>query len=298
VALFVETATVAAAEHVGPALWLLHLDASQVAAHSRPGQFILVTCSDPEYPTYDPYLPRTYFVLAADRAAGRLSILVERRGHGSAWLCSRQPGDRLLVHGPAGRELRPLPPTRHLLLLADGAAAVASEAWLATEAARKGQSVTLVENVPSGRHDVPPRLLSPDVEYRACSPEAGGLLGALPSLIGWADEIVMAAAAEVLEVVTSLRRSRLDPFTLHAGVPIQAIPLLWIGNWTASTSTGTPGEVLGGGNFLPCGAGWCGACSVWTRTGRRLFCRDGPSFPLQDFRFTGNELPEENDGCP
>jgi dihydroorotate dehydrogenase electron transfer subunit len=281
-----ETAAVVASEQVSATLWLLHLDAPHVAAQARPGQFVLARCADPEFPVADPYLPRAYFVFASDSQGSRLSVLVERRGSGSAWLCSRQPGHRLLVHGPAGREVRPARLTRNLLLLAEGTDAVAGLARLASDSSRRGLSVTLVENVPAGQEGVPARLLSPDVEYRTTSPEAGGLLGALPPLIRWADEVIVAASPDVLELLATLRRSHLEPFTLHAGVPVQAAPLAWLG--------GPDGWLRRGGDFLPCGAGWCGACAVSARTGRRLFCREGPVWPLEELRFAGHDAAQDD----
>jgi dihydroorotate dehydrogenase electron transfer subunit len=269
--LVAETAVVAACDHVGEALWLLHLEAPQVAAQAGPGQFILVRCSDPA--VFDPLLPRAYFVHAVDSAAGRLSLLVEWRGRGSAWLCRRQAGDAVLVHGPAGRPVQPDRQTRNLLLLADGIVAAAGLALLASGAARRGIAVTLVENASADRSRLPAQLLAPDVELRLTTPEAGGLLGILPSVIRWADEIVVAAAPDLLETMASLRRARLEPFTLHAGLPVRAMPLL-----------GAPGS--GGGDALPCGAGWCGACVITTHAGPTLYCREGPAFPLEDLRFS------------
>ena len=163
------------------------------------------------------------------------------------------------------------------MLLAEGAGAAAGLAWTAAAAVRRGLAVTLAENVRGQSDGVPARLLSPDVEFHAVSPDAGGLLGALPALIRWADEIAIAAAPEFLDQVAALRRSRLEPFTLHGDLPIQALPLPWLGT--------SLGGAAGGGDFVPCGAGWCGACAVSTRTGPRLFCREGPAFRLEDLRF-------------
>ncbi|MBI3971735.1 MAG: hypothetical protein HY332_10650 [Chloroflexi bacterium] len=246
----------------------------------------MVRCADPEYPTFDPYLPRAFFVFAADRAAGRLSVLVERRGRGTVWLCDRQSGDHVRVFGPAGRGVRLARLTRHLLLLADGPIAVAGLALLASESARRGASVTLVENIAAGG-GVPPHLLHPDIEYRGTSPEAGGLLGELPGLLPWADEVVIAAPESLLETVSSLRRARHEPFTLYGNVPIQALPLACT---SATSTTSTLAETgssdrRGGGDYLPCGTGTCGACVVATRSGEHLFCREGPAFPLEALRF-------------
>jgi hypothetical protein len=265
------------------------LQAPAIAAQARPGQFILIRCADPAYPVFDPYLPRAFFVFAADRAGGRLSLLVAPRGRGSAWLAGRRDGDRVLVYGPSGREVAPARLTRHLLLLADGAVAVAGLALLASEAATRGLAVSLVENVPAPEGGVPPELLRADVEYRATTPDGGGLLGALPGLLPWADEVVIAAPWPLLETVAAWRGARLGPFTLHAALPVQALPLPdFLASAVADTSRyGAPGAPApaSGGDYVPCGTGMCGVCVVPARGGPRLFCRDGPAFALEALRF-------------
>lgn len=274
----VEAATVAGNERLGDRLSLVHLDTPEVARQVRAGQVVLVRCADAEFPVWDPYLPRAFFVFAVDREAGRLSVLVERRGKGSAWLAARDEGDRVLLHGPVGREVKPARLTKHLLLLAEGTIGTAALALLSSEAAARGLSVTLVENAAPGSAGAPPQVLRADVEYRATSPEAGGLLGALPTLLAWADEVVVAAQPALLETMQSLRRGRLAPFTLHANLPVQAVPLP------------APARGGSGGDALPCGTGACGACIVRVREGVHLFCQDGPTFPLEQLRF---EEPDE-----
>jgi dihydroorotate dehydrogenase electron transfer subunit len=269
----VEAATVAGNERLADHLSLVHVEAREVAPLVRPGQLVLVRCADAEFPVWDPFLPRAFFVFAVDRSVGRLSVLVERRGRGSAWLAARDEGDRVLLHGPVGREVKPARLTKHLLLLAEGVVGTAALALLSSEAAARGLSVTLVENAAPGSGGAPPQVLRADVEYRATSPEAGGLLGALPALLPWADEVVAAASAGLLETMQSLRRARMAPFTLHANVPIQAVPLV------GPTRGGS------GGDALPCGTGACGACGVRQRDGVHLFCQDGPAFALEDLRF-------------
>ena len=269
------TGVVAGTEQVGDQLYLLHLDLPEIAPLVQPGQLVLVRCSDPDYPAFDPFLPRAFFVFAADRSAGRLSVLVERRGRGSAWLTGRREGDRVLAHGPVGRRITPERLTRHLLLLADGFTGVAALSFLGSEAARGGLAVTLLQNSANG--GLPPHLLQADVEYRSTSPEVGGLLGALPALVPWADELVIAAAPPLLDTLAALRRSRAAPFTLSAGKPIRAVPLF------------QPRLGAGGGDLLPCGTGMCGACEVRVQGGWRLFCHDGPAFPLEELRLVEDE---------
>ena len=273
---------VAGAEQVGERLYLLHLDLPEVAPQVQPGQLVLARCADPEYPVFDPFLPRAYFVFGLDRQAGRLSLLVERRGRGSAWLASRREGDGVLLHGPVGRAVAPGRLTRHLLCLAESAMGVAALALLAGEAARRGLSVTLVQNVSDGEAGLPAHLLRADVEYRTTSPEGGGLLGTLPQLLPWADEVVVAAPGPLLDTLAALRRARLAPFTLYAGLPAQAIPL-------------PDSHATSSGEVLPCGSGVCGACVVRTRGGDRLFCREGPAFPLEDLRLELDDAADAHD---
>jgi dihydroorotate dehydrogenase electron transfer subunit len=286
VATRVETGVVAGAQAVGPGLWLVHLEAPALAAAARPGQSLLVRCADPALPAGDPFLPRAYFVFAADRRAGRLSLLVEVRGRGSAWLTGRREGDRVLLHGPAGREVRPARTTRHLLLLAEGAIAVAGTSLLAAEATRARLAVTLIAGSGAGAGGgagaaaVPPELLPADVEYRVATPAGGGLLGALPDALTWADEVVVAAGWPLLEALALLRRARLEPFTVRAGLPVQALPLL---------------AGAGGGDAMPCGSGVCGVCAVPTARGHRLACREGPAFPLEALRFAPEPEDETED---
>src|SRR5687768_7494610 len=205
----IAAALVAGTERVGERLWLLHLEAAGVAGGVKGGQWVMVRCAEVDVPVWDPFLPRAYFVFGVDRAAGRMSLLVERRGRGSAWLCSRREGDRVLTHGPVGREIAPGRLSRHLLLLAEGPLGLAAVALTAASAAARGLAVTVVQNVSAGDAEVPPRLLPPDVEYRATSPEAGGLLGGLAPLLAWADEVIVAAGAPLLDTMQALRRTRM-----------------------------------------------------------------------------------------
>ena len=275
----VEAALVAGTERVGERSWLLHLEAPSIAAGVRGGQCVLVRCAEVDAPVWDPFLPRAYFVLGVDRTAGRMSLLVERKGKGSAWLCGRREGDRLLAHGPVGREVTPARLTRHLLLLAEGTVGLAAVALTAAEAAKRGLGVTVVRNASATEEEPPPHLLPPDVEYRATTPDAGGLLGGITPLLSWADEVVVAAPPPLLETMQSLRRTRLAPFTLYSALPVQAIPLP---QW---------GPAVSGGDVLPCGTGACGACVVKTRERPRLFCQDGPAFPLEQLRWDDDSEP-------
>ena len=258
---------------------MLHLEAPGIAGGVKAGQCVLMRCAEVDVPVWDPFLPRAYFVLAADRSAGRMSVLVERKGRGSAWLCGRREGDRVLAHGPVGREVAPARLTRHLLLLGEGTMGLAAVALTAAEASKRGLAVTVVRNGSAAEEEPPPHLLPPDVEYRSTTPDAGGLLGGITPLLAWADEVVVAAPPPLLDTMQALRRTRMAPFSLYSSLPVQAIPLP---QWDTTVS---------GGDLLPCGTGACGACVVKTRARPRLFCQDGPAFPLEELRWDDESEP-------
>jgi len=116
-------------EHVkvGPRSWRLELDAPEPARDSVPGQFVHVLCGS----SYDPLLRRPFSIHDADAESGRIRLLYEVRGRGTALLAERCPGETLDVLGPLGQGFR-LPETSDArLLLVAGGIAVAPLYFLA-----------------------------------------------------------------------------------------------------------------------------------------------------------------------
>ena len=75
----------------------LKLDAGELVKTAVPGQFLHIRCLDGSV------LRRP--VSICDLSGGALTLTVEIRGAGTAWLSRRRPGDRLDVLGPLGRGL-------------------------------------------------------------------------------------------------------------------------------------------------------------------------------------------------
>jgi len=81
-----------------PGVFMLEFMAPGVATAARPGQFLHIRCSEGN----DPLLRRPISIHAVNRDRGRVSILFQVVGRGTAWL-ARQKTGVLDVIGPLGR---------------------------------------------------------------------------------------------------------------------------------------------------------------------------------------------------
>ena len=86
-----------AAEH-----YVLTLDAPEIAAQARPGQFVMVRSLG----AWDPLLPRAYSVYHADPEGGMVQILYREVGRGTAALRRNDVGRYVHVWGPLGNHFR------------------------------------------------------------------------------------------------------------------------------------------------------------------------------------------------
>ncbi|VFM98987.1 MAG: dihydroorotate dehydrogenase electron transfer subunit [Candidatus Kentron sp. G] len=112
--LFVEAAEILAKERFPGDQAVLRIHAPRIAAVASPGAFLHVRC-DPALP-----LRRPISLMAADPAAGKLSILFKVVGKGTGLLAARAVGEALDVIGPIGTGFRPREDRPRALLLAGG----------------------------------------------------------------------------------------------------------------------------------------------------------------------------------
>lgn len=82
-------------EKLNPHAISLTVDAGELARQALPGQFVHVKCGPSRF------LRRPISI--CDVSGGRMRLVFEVRGEGTAWLARREPGDRLDVLGPLGR---------------------------------------------------------------------------------------------------------------------------------------------------------------------------------------------------
>jgi dihydroorotate dehydrogenase electron transfer subunit len=121
---------------------VLALDAPEIAARTRPGQFVMVKPGR----GHDPMLRRPFSVFQILRdgngAPTGLTILGKIVGRGTGLLYALEPGDRLACLGPLGRPFTPPPADRPVWLVAGGVG-LAPFATLAEACLERGLRPTL-----------------------------------------------------------------------------------------------------------------------------------------------------------
>jgi dihydroorotate dehydrogenase electron transfer subunit len=250
IAIVVKNTSVRAGAH------LLELSAPWLAQTVQPGQFCMVRCGAEQ--ASDPLLRRPFFIHGVRRGAGNVTLLVYVRGRGSAWLAGQHEGARLDMLGPLGRGWEMHPAVSALLLAAQDQQ-IAAMTLLAQHAIERDLSVTMIGHFQSADDVYPPALLPPEVEYVIVTRDgslglAGTIESALSENLPWADAAYCAVSRETaIALYAHFERLRGKHFA-------QALLL----------------------HPLTCGTGTCLTCSVETRSGPKLVCRDGPVFDLRE----------------
>jgi len=85
-------------EELAPRVVRITLAAPEIAANSKPGQFVMVKASDKGIP-----LLRRPFSIHQATSNGRIQLLVKVVGQGTGYLARRKKGDVLEVVGPLGQ---------------------------------------------------------------------------------------------------------------------------------------------------------------------------------------------------
>ena len=245
-------------EELMPKIYLLWVEAPGIAGGARPGQFVTVRCGE----GYDPLLRRPFSI---HRVAGgrktqrsRIALLYAVRGRGTRWLASRVEGDVIDVLGPLGRGFSVQRASRNLLLVAGGMG-IAPLAFLADEAIAADRSVSLLIGSATASGIYPSHLLPPEVELAITTEDGSagrkGLVSELvPDLLPWADQVFACGPMPMYHAIAAVS------YRLLPGKSIQVLL-----------------EVP-----MACGMGVCYGCSLETKRGPRLVCKDGPRFELTE----------------
>lgn len=255
------TAKVIGRRDLGPAAFRLDLEAAELAAAIRPGQFVMVGIPGGRQ---DPLLRRPLGYLGRDREAGRLSLLVQAVGRGTRILGEVQPGQELKVLGPLGRGWTL--PERGPVLLAGGGIGIVPLADLAVQLAGRLETVMIY-----GARRADELYLRDE-------------LAGLPlALILATDDGSCGVAGTV---IAAMRELNAAGFARYYGCgPRPMLSSLQ----SLMSAAGVEGE-LSLEERMACGFGACLGCAVALRdsTGEpvhRRVCADGPVFPAGEVIF-------------
>ncbi|NWF77331.1 MAG: dihydroorotate dehydrogenase electron transfer subunit [Chloroflexi bacterium] len=269
--------TVASNLELMPGVYLMWIEAPDIAVTAQPGQFITVRCGDFT-------LRRPFSVHQI--SSQELALLFKVAGKGTLWLSQQKKGDRIDILGPLGKGFTIEPKARNLLLVAGGIG-IAPLVFLMQHASSQHQ-ITLIHGASAAAQLYPfsstsrkPSKLPPlpnGVQYIPITEDGsmgqkGKVTDILPDFLNWADQIYACGPVDMYKAMAlSLNPSPLkgeEKTIVGEGlVPSHNLKLK-----KCQVSL----EVRMG-----CGFGACYSCTIKTRKGLKRVCRDGPVFELDD----------------
>lgn len=255
--------SITSSKEIAPDLYLMWLEAPDIALPAQPGQFVTIRCGD--------FLLRRPFSIHL-ASSQQISLLFRVVGKGTLWLSQREKGDRLDVLGPLGNGFRLGAEARNLLLVGGGIGIAplvflmrrvsgrsnvviihgvntAADLYLFSEGKRGGEDESLL--LPQGAQFVP-------VTEDGSKGRKGKVSDILPEFLGWADQIYACGPLDMYKAMAQMSL---------AGDP----------NAFKLRKCQISLEVRMG-----CGFGACYGCTISTKRGLKQVCRDGPIFELDD----------------
>ncbi len=240
-------ATIITNSEVMPGVYLVGLEAPQIASGAKPGQFVMVSCGE------DTVLPRPLSIHQLD--GSKLALLLNVVGKGTHWLSQRQAGDSLELFGPLGNGFSIYPASHNLLLVAGGMG-IAPLHFLSDKAIEQGKEVTLLYGTAS-IHRYSEANLSPGINLVAATEDGtvghhGMVTELLPDYIDWADQIFACGPVGMYQAMARMPGLKDKPVQVSLEVR------------------------------MGCGRGVCYGCTLKTKSGLKKVCEHGPVFDLDD----------------
>lgn len=224
--------------------------APSVAGEAQPGQFVMIY---PPNAGIQKILPRPFSVFAADREAGRLTVIFRIIGIGTVLLSQAEPGTKLGMLGPLGKGF-PVPPAGSLLVA--GGIGMAPLIFLASSVKVELNFIYGVAN--SEQFSCPldyinqPNLVLHEVTEDGSRGERGSAVDLFRRLLPRAEAVFACGPRTMLEIVAS--------DCLDSGVAA----------WVSLEER------------MACGIGACRGCAVMTKNGYQRVCSDGPVFSVEE----------------
>jgi len=249
-----------------PKVYLMSVKAPEIASLAHPGQYVMVRCGE----GYDMPLRRPLGIHRISKDG--ISLLYSVVGRGTEWLSQRKAGEPVDLFGPLGNGFEIYPSSRNLLLAAGGVG-VAPLVALTEHAIARGLKVRLVIGEKNAAKIYPERLLPSGIKPVITTEDGslgqkGMVTDILPQLIPEADQVFVCGPLPMYRAIAKTGRKLRNK----------------------------PTQVLLE-TVLGCGVGACLSCSIETRQGRKLVCKDGPVFEFSDILWDKMAAPASCGRC-
>jgi dihydroorotate dehydrogenase electron transfer subunit len=259
---------------VMPGTYLMWVEAPNIAAGARPGQFVTVKCGDftLRRPISIHQVGSSNVIASPDRIGtkqSQVALLFKVVGKGTLWLSRRQKGEELDLLGPFGNGFSISGQSEHLLLVAGGIG-IAPLSFLMQRASPRHQ-ITLVHGARTAAELYDERWQPTAAGYQGIqfipvtedgtAGRKGMATDILPDFLDWADQLYACGPLEMYKAMAVSPR-----------VPTKS----GRGNLKLEKCQVSLEVRMG------CGFGACYGCTINTRKGLERVCRDGPVFELGD----------------
>ncbi|MGQ9546946.1 MAG: dihydroorotate dehydrogenase electron transfer subunit [Dehalococcoidia bacterium] len=276
--------SVASNVEVVPGVHLMWIEAPDIAAAARPGQFVTLRCGDST-------LRRPFSIhqsrVDRDSGEGAIALLFKVTGRGTSWLSQQKKGNSIDILGPLGKGFTIESGTKNLLLVAGGIG-IAPLVFLAQHAGSQHR-ITLIHGAQAAaqlypfsyttsesRRRLPPlptaAQLIPVTEDGSMG-RKGKATDILPDFLDWADQIYACGPLDMYRAMALYLNPSPAKKEGKTSVEEGAVPSRDLKLKKCQVSL----EVRMG-----CGFGACYGCTIDTRKGPKCVCSDGPVFELQD----------------
>ena len=227
----------------------------------RPGQFFMLQCGG------DAMLRRPVSIHGAAQP-GTLQFLYsvpdidkglgKAGGKGTHWLSGLAKGDDLNLIGPLGNGFSIDGPSKHLLVIAGGIG-IAPLKYLAEYAVADAKDITLLMGARTAAALYPRKMLPHGVKTIIATDDGSqgtesSVIDLVPQYIGQADQVFACGPVAMYQAMAD----KTPDWAAHKPVQVSL-------------------EVRMG-----CGFGVCYGCSIKTKQGMQLVCKEGPVFNIKD----------------
>jgi dihydroorotate dehydrogenase electron transfer subunit len=238
-----------------PDIYLMWLEAPEIATIAKPGQFVMVDCGG------DTLLPRPFSVHRVD--GGQLVLLFSIVGKGTSRLSQVKKGDTLNIFGPLGNGFTMSPASKNVLLVAGGMG-IAPLYFLAEAAAGAGKKVTLIIGARASDCLLPVSL--PQKYYDKGLPPAG--------------VNVVCATEDGSEGFKGLATQLVPHYLAGTDQVFACGPVAMYQSMAKMSELKGKSVQLSLEIMMGCGVGVCYGCTIHTKNGLKQVCKDGPVFEM------------------
>ena len=237
-----------------PGIYLMWLQAPEIARRAQAGQFVMVACGT------ENTLRRPISIHSVED--DRFALLYAVVGKGTERLTHLQNGSKLDVLGPIGNgfQVFPMPAGTLSYLIIAGGIGIAPLRFLVEKVKPWCRQIIVLQGAATASKLYPKALLPKEISLTAATDDGsaghkGFVTDLIPSFATTADVIVVCGPMPMLKYLAE--------------------------NQTRLKLTGKPVSISLEMR-MACGLGVCYGCTILTKSGLKQVCKDGPVFDLNE----------------